>query len=95
MWVRRGSAVAFVPHARKGRLLDGAYAVAELLLGDDEDLIHKAVGWLLREAGKTDAGRLTRFLLEHGPSIPRTAVRYAIERFPEKERKRLLAATRG
>ena len=49
---------------------------------------------LTREAGKTDMERLRRFLLKHGPAIPRTTLRYAIERFPQPERKRLLTATR-
>jgi 3-methyladenine DNA glycosylase AlkD len=95
MWVRRGAAVAFVNHARKGKHLDAVYEIAERLLGDDEDLMHKAVGWLLREAGKADTPRLERFLRKHGPRIPRTTLRYAIERFPEAERKTLLLSTRG
>lgn len=56
--------------------------------------MHKAVGWLLREAGKADRKRLERFLLDNGPDIPRTTVRYAIERFGKADRKRLLEATR-
>lgn len=56
--------------------------------------MHKAVGWLLREAGKTDMERLKRFLLKNGPEIPRTTVRYAIERFPKNQRKQLLEETR-
>ena len=63
--------------------------------GDREDLAHKAVGWLLREAGRTDRARLERYLLAHGPAIPRTSLRYAIEHFPPRERRRLLEATRG
>ncbi|RPJ49163.1 MAG: DNA alkylation repair protein [Candidatus Latescibacterota bacterium] len=94
MWVRRGAAVAFVNHARKGRHLGAAYEIAERLLDDEEDLMHKAVGWLLREAGKADGPRLERFLRRHGPRIPRTTLRYAIERFPESKRKKLLLSTR-
>jgi 3-methyladenine DNA glycosylase AlkD len=94
MWVRRMSVVPLVPFARHGRYLDEAYRVVESLLGDAEDLMHKATGWLLREAGKTDAGRLERFLLRHGAAVPRTTLRYAIERFPAAQRKQLLAATR-
>ena len=94
LWVRRMSVVALVPFARHGEHLDEAYGVVEALLGDGEDLMHKATGWLLREAGKTDAARLERFLLTHGAAVPRTTLRYAIERFPAAERKRLLAATR-
>jgi len=95
LWVRRASAVSFVPLARHGTRLDEAYAVAERLFADPHDLIHKAVGWLLREAGKTDPRRLERFLRRHGPRIPRTTVRYAIERFPQGRRVALLRETRG
>ena len=94
MWVRRMSVVPLVPFARHGEYLDEAYGVVEALLGDGEDLMHKATGWLLREAGKTDAARLERFLLKHGAAVPRTTLRYAIERFPAAQRKQLLAATR-
>lgn len=94
LWVRRAAVVTFVPHARKGKYLDSAYAISESLFNDTEDLIHKAVGWLLREAGKANTSRLEEFLLTHGPKIPRTTVRYAIERFPEPQRKRLLHKTR-
>jgi 3-methyladenine DNA glycosylase AlkD len=94
VWVRRMSVVPLVPFARHGEYLDEGYGVVEALLGDGEDLMHKATGWLLREAGKTDAARLERFLLEHCAAVPRTTLRYAIERFPAAQRKRLLAATR-
>ena len=95
MWLRRAAAVTFVPLARKGQHLDHAYAVVQDLLSDENDLIHKATGWLLRETGRTDMMRLERFLLGSGPRIPRTTVRYAIERFPEPKRKSLLSKTRG
>lgn len=94
LWVRRAAAVMFVPFARKGEHLAVAYAVAQRLFGDPHDLIHKSVGWLLREAGKTDPQRLARFLRRHGPRIPRTTLRYAIERFPPAHRARLLRDTR-
>lgn len=94
LWVRRAAVVTFVPLARHGKHLDAAYAIAENLLGNEEDLMHKAIGWLLREAGKQDANRLRAFLLSHGPNVPRTTVRYAIERFPKLEQKRLLEKTR-
>jgi 3-methyladenine DNA glycosylase AlkD len=94
VWVRRAAAVSLVPLARRGRALDASYRVAAALFEDDHDLIHKATGWLLREAGKTDMPRLERFLRSRGPRIPRTTLRYAIERFPERRRKRLLEETR-
>ena len=94
LWVRRAAVVTFVPLARRGQHLDTAYAVAEALFPDPHDLIHKAVGWMLREAGKADPRRLERFLLRHGPRIPRTTLRYAIERYSPARRQRLLRATR-
>jgi 3-methyladenine DNA glycosylase AlkD len=95
MWVRRASAVGLIPSVRRGVALDLAYAVAARLHADREDLIQKAVGWMLREAGKTDMGRLKRYLLANGPRIPRTTLRYAIERFPETKRRSILARTRA
>jgi 3-methyladenine DNA glycosylase AlkD len=94
LWVRRASAVPLVGFARRGQHLDDVYEIAEALLGYPEDLIHKATGWLLRDAGKTDAARLEAFLLRHGPRIPRTALRYAIEKFSPEKRKMLLAETK-
>lgn len=95
MWLRRAAVVTFVSLARKGEQLEAAYGVVESLLDDGEDLIHKACGWLLREAGKTDSARLERFLRAHGPRIPRTTVRYAIERMPAARRAALLRQTRA
>jgi 3-methyladenine DNA glycosylase AlkD len=95
LWLRRAAVVTFVPLARRGEQLGPAYALVESLIADEHDLMHKACGWLLREAGKTDMRRLERFLLHHGPDMSRTTVRYAIERFPEPQRKSLLAKTRG
>jgi len=94
MWVRRASIVGLIQPARRGDALDLLYNIAQLLHGDKEDLIQKAVGWALREAGKTDMARLERYLRAYGATIPRTTLRYAIERFPESKRRALLVATR-
>ena len=94
MWVRRASVVSLIPSARKGLALDILYDNARTLHRDEEDLIQKAVGWALREAGKADVARLERYLRANGALIPRTTLRYAIERFPEQKRQRFLAATR-
>jgi len=94
MWVRRASAVALIPLLRRGKALDLGYLVAARLHSDPHDLIQKAAGWMLREAGKADPRRLKSYLLEAGPAIPRTTVRYAIERFDLATRQALLAATR-
>lgn len=94
MWVRRAAIVGLIPIVRRGAALDILYKAARTLHDDDEDLIQKAVGWALREAGKTDMDRLERYLRSNGPRIPRTTLRYAIERFPPRQRRELLAATR-
>jgi 3-methyladenine DNA glycosylase AlkD len=94
LWLRRAGVVVFVKPAGKGAHLDTAYRLAASLAGAEEDLMHKACGWLLREAGRADAPRLEQFLLAEGRGLPRTTVRYAIERFPEARRRKILARTR-
>ncbi len=66
--------------------------IAERLLGDEHDLMHKAVGWMLREMGKRDEVVLTRFLDDNGSRMPRTALRYAIERLSEADKRRYMSA---
>jgi 3-methyladenine DNA glycosylase AlkD len=94
-WVKRASIVSFLKLTKHEGLLDVIYGQAISLFPVDDDLIHKANGWVLREAGKRDLARLERFLLAHGPAIPRTTLRYAIERFPAARRRKLLLATRA
>lgn len=94
LWVRRVSAVGLIGLARRGQHLDAVYEIAEALLPYPDDLIHKANGWMLREAGKSDEHRLEEFLLLRGARIPRTTLRYAIERFPAAKRSKLLSATK-
>ena len=94
-WLRRAALVPLVPFARRGEHLAPAYSVVSALLSDEEDLTQKASGWLLREAGTTNPRRLATYLVAHGPNVPRTTVRYAIEKFSPEERARLLAETKG
>lgn len=89
LWDRRIAMVATIYFIRNNRT-DDTFRIAEMLLEDDEDLIHKATGWMLREAGKKNLPALEGFLKKHYRRIPRTALRYAIERFPEKKRKAYL-----
>jgi 3-methyladenine DNA glycosylase AlkD len=91
MWVRRASIVGLLPLVRAHGDIDLVYEIAERLHADPNDLIHKAVGWALREAGKIDPGRLERYLRANVGLIPRTSFRYAIERFSESKRRALLA----
>jgi 3-methyladenine DNA glycosylase AlkD len=85
MWERRISIVATHFFIRQGEFAD-TLRIAEMLLGDEEDLIHKAVGWMLREVGKRHQPTLEGFLRRHGKVMPRTALRYSIERFPKELR---------
>jgi 3-methyladenine DNA glycosylase AlkD len=90
MWVRRASIVGLLKPMKAGDTIDQVYATAKQLHPDPNDLIHKAVGWALREAGKIDAPRLERYLRANVRRIPRTTFRYAIERFSPTKRRAML-----
>ena len=90
LWERRVAMVATHAFIRAGES-ETTFAIARLLLRDEHDLMHKAVGWMLREVGKrVSEPALRGFLETHAGMMPRTALRYAIERLPEAERKRWL-----
>lgn len=89
LWERRTAIVSTDYFIRQGDLAD-TFAIAELLLHDDQDLIHKAVGGWLRAAGKQDRQQLLRFLDAHAASMPRVALRYAIEHLDQAQREQYL-----
>lgn len=82
LWERRIAIVATQHFIRQNSFGD-TLALARLLLADPHDLIHKATGWMLREVANRDRSVIERFLDRHGPTMPRTMLRYAIERFPD------------
>ena len=89
LWERRISMISTFPFIRKGDLVD-AVALAKRLLHDEHDLIHKASGWMLREVGKKDIDLLYSFLDKYSVEMPRTMLRYSIEKLPEEQRKHYL-----
>ncbi len=91
MWDRRIGIIATFAFIRKMQFRD-TFSMCERLLSDEHDLMHKACGWMLREIGKRDEKALEEFLKKHVHMMPRTMLRYAIERLPEKKRKKYLNA---
>ena len=89
LWERRIAMIATLDGIRRGEF-EQAFRIADLLAHDDQDLIHKAVGWLLREVGNRDAAAERAFLKSRYKAMPRTMLRYAIEKFPEAERRKYL-----
>ena len=85
IWEQRIGMVSTMTFIRNGQI-DDTFAIADILLHHPHDLIHKAVGWLLREAGKRDKDALINYLKPRCKEMPRTMLRYAIEKFPEAER---------
>ena len=92
-WDRRIAIVASLAFIR-AKELDLTYTLAKKFLKDKEDLMHKATGWMLREAGKRDLAKLLSFIKTYGSKMPRTMLRYAIEKLPESQRKEILNSTK-
>jgi 3-methyladenine DNA glycosylase AlkD len=89
LWERRIAIIATYHFIKNGQFNE-TLKISKMLLGDSEDLIHKAVGWMLREVGNRDRATEVAFLQVHYKTMPRTMLRYAIEKFPERQRQRYL-----
>jgi 3-methyladenine DNA glycosylase AlkD len=90
-WVRRGSAVSLIVPARRGLFLRDIFEIAELLLTDSDDMVQKGYGWMLKAASEAHRDEVFNFVISHKNAMPRTALRYAIEKMPEDLRKRAMA----
>lgn len=86
LWKNRVAIVSTWYFIRNNDLKD-VYLLSEILLNHEHDLIHKAVGWMLREAGKKDEAKLKKFLDKHTTKMPRTMLRYSLEKFSKKDKK--------
>ena len=92
LWTKRIAMISTFYFIRKNDL-DDTFKIADMLLQDEHDLIHKAVGWMLREAGKRDIKKEETFLKKYYKTMPRTMLRYSIEKFPESKRQKYLKGT--
>jgi len=90
-WMRRAAAVSLILPARKGEYLDDVFAIADILLTDADDLVQKGYGWMLKSAGETHQAEVFAYVHRNRSVMPRTALRYAIEKFPEDLRREAMA----
>jgi 3-methyladenine DNA glycosylase AlkD len=85
-WVRRAAAVTLILPARKGNFLEDIFEISDLLLRDRDDLVQKGYGWMLKEASKSHQQEVFEYVMKNKKDMPRTALRYAIEKFPKNLR---------
>lgn len=90
-WVRRGAAVSLIVPAKKGLFTGTILAIASILLHDEDDMVQKGYGWMLKEAYAAHPSELEEFILGHAGEMPRTAFRYAIEKWPPALRKQAMS----
>ena len=89
-WLRRASAVILIPSLKKDKQLDNAFKVADILLLDNDDMVQKGYGWMLKVAADKHMEEVFQYVLGNKAEMPRTALRYAIEKMPEKLRKKAM-----
>jgi 3-methyladenine DNA glycosylase AlkD len=93
MWLRRAAAVALIEPVKRGILIKDVFRTAEALMADGEDLVQKGYGWMLKVAGDYFFEDVHRFVMKHRDHMPRTALRYAIEKWPAAKRKQAMRRT--
>ena len=89
-WVRRGAAVTLIIPARKGEFLDDVFQIADLLLTDPDDMVQKGYGWMLKVSGQAHQMEIFNYVMEKKDVMPRTALRYAIEKLPADLKKQAM-----
>jgi len=89
-WLRRASAVSLIIPARKGKFLEEIFAIADILLHDEDDLVRKGYGWMLKEASRQHQKEVFNYVVRNKATMPRTALRYAIEKMPEDLRRQAM-----
>ncbi len=89
-WLRRAAAVSLITPVSNKLLLDDVFKVADLLMKDDEDLVQKGYGWMLKEASNVYRDEVFEYIMNNKDIMPRTALRYAIEKLPDKMRKQAM-----
>lgn len=89
-WLRRAAAVSLVLPVRNRMLLEDVFATADVLLLDQDDMVQKGYGWMLKEAGNRFPDEVFEYVIRHKNEMPRTALRYAIEKYPQKMRKQAM-----
>lgn len=90
-WVRRAAAVTLIVPARRGKFLEDILAIADILLADRDDLVQKGYGWMLKAASEKHQQEIFNYVLRNKDIMPRTALRYAIEKMPEALRMQAMA----
>ena len=90
-WMRRAAAVSLIAPARKNLFHKEIFEIATILLHDDKDLVQKGYGWMLKSASVSDQAAVFRFVMDHKATMPRTALRYAIEKMPPHLKKEAMA----
>lgn len=90
-WVKRGAAVSFIVPARKGEFLEDMFEIATILLKDEDDMVQKGYGWMLKAASESYPDPVFKFVMQHRKEMPRTALRYAIEKMPADKKAKAMA----